>query len=28
VRRKNKGPGSFAFIAAQKIAAARRKADG
>ncbi len=28
VRRRDKGPGSFAFIAAQKIAAARRKADG
>jgi hypothetical protein len=27
VRRKNKGPGSFAFIAAQKIAAARRRAE-
>lgn len=28
VRRKNRGPGSFAFIAAQKLAAARRKRDG
>jgi len=27
VRRRDKGPGSFAFIAAQKIAAARRKAE-
>lgn len=27
VRRRKKGPGTFAFIAAQKLAAARRKAE-